>query len=104
MTRTTSEPYPYPKFCYLGDTLGVRGGVEEATRAIVRCAWAKFKELFPILTARGASYHIKGKIYRACVQSMLTYGTETWAMKAENLHSLERTEQMMVRWMCVVEG
>ena len=30
------------------------------------------------------------------------YGTETWAMKAENLHSLERAERMMVRWMCGV--
>ena len=67
-----------PKFCYLGDTLGAGGGVEEAARARVRCAWAKFKELSPILTARGASYHIKGKIYKACVQSVLTYGTETW--------------------------
>ena len=40
----------------------------------------------------------------ACVQSVLTYGigTETWAMKAENLHSLERAERMMVRWMCGV--
>ena len=45
-----------PKFCYLG-------GVEEAARARVRCAWAKFKELSPIPTARGASYCIKGKIY-----------------------------------------
>ena len=34
-----------PKFCYLGDTLGAGGGVEEAARARVRCAWAKFKEL-----------------------------------------------------------
>ena len=33
---------------------------------------------------------------------MLIYGTDTRAMKAENLHSLERTEQMMVRWMCGV--
>ena len=30
---------------------------------------------------------------------MLTYWTETWAMKAENLHSLERAERMMVRWL-----
>ena len=67
-----------------------------------RCAWAKFKELSPLLTARGASYRIKGKIYRACVQSVLAYGTETWAMKKANLHSLERTERMMVRWMCGV--
>ena len=59
-----------PKFCYLGDTLGL----EEAARARVRCAWARFKELSPILSARGASYRIKGRIYRACVQSVLTYG------------------------------
>ena len=57
-----------PRFCYLGDTFGA-GGVEEAARARVRCAWAKFKELSPILTARGASYCIKGKIYKASVQS-----------------------------------
>ena len=92
-----------PKFCYLGDTLDAGGGgVEEAARARVRCAWAKFKELSPILTARGASYRIKGKIYKACVQSALTFGTETWAMKEASLHSLERTERMMVRWMCGV--
>ena len=41
------------KFCYLGDTLGSGGGVVEAARARVRCAWAKFKELSPILTVRG---------------------------------------------------
>ena len=91
-----------PKFCYLGDTLGEGGGVEEAIRARRRCAWAKFKKLSPILTARGASYRIKRKIYKACVQSPLTYGAETWAMKKANLQSLERTERMMVRWMCGV--
>ena len=55
-----------------------------------------------IISARGASYRIKGKISKACVQSALTYGTETWAMKKANLQSLERTERMMVRWMCGV--
>ena len=44
------------------------------------------------------------KINRAYVQSLLIYETETWPMKAENLHGLERTEAelMMVRWMCGV--
>ena len=69
------------KPCYLGDTLGSGGGVVEAARARVRCAWAKFKELSPILTVSGASYRIKGRIYSACVQSVLIYGTETWAMR-----------------------
>ena len=76
--------------------------MEEAPRARVRCAWARFKELSPILTTRGASYRIKGKIYKTCVQSVLTYGTEIWAMKAANLQTLERTERMMVIWMCGV--
>ena len=40
----------------------------EAARARVRCAWAKFKELSPILTTRGASYRIKGRIYSVCVR------------------------------------
>ena len=33
------------KFCYLGDAMGSGGGAEEASRARVRCAWAKFREL-----------------------------------------------------------
>ena len=85
-----------PKFCYLGDTLGAGGGVEETSRATVWCAWATFNQLSPVLAVRGASYRIKGKIYKACVQSALTYWTETWAMKKANLHSLEETERMKV--------
>ena len=76
--------------------------MEEVARARVRCAWAKFKEFSPILTARGASYRIKGKIYNDCIQTVLTYGTETWATKKANLHSLQRMERIMVRWMCGV--
>ena len=71
-----------PKFCYLGNTQGSGGGVVEASRARVRCASAKFKELSPILTVRGASYRIKGRIYSACVHSFLIYGTETWTMNS----------------------
>ena len=73
------------------------GGAEEASRARVRRAWAKFRELSPILTARGASLIVKGKFYRACVQSVLVYGSETWAMKVDDMQRLERTERLMVR-------
>jgi len=90
------------KFCYLGDMIGAGGGAEEASRTRVRCAWGKFRELLPILTMRGASLKLKGKIYRSCVQSVLVYGSETWPMKLEDMHRLERNERMMVRWMCGV--
>ena len=94
-----------PKFCYLGEsgnTLGAGGGADEAARARVRCAWAKFKELSLNWTACGAFYHMKGEIFRACVQSVSTYRTKIWTMKAENRQFLGKAERMMVRWMCGV--
>ena len=89
-------------FCYLGDTIGAAGGADQACRTRVRCAWSKFRELMPILTSRGASLKLKGKIYMQCVQSTMVYGSETWPMKADDLLRLVRTERMMVRWMCGV--
>ena len=90
------------KFCYLGDMIAAGGGTEEASRARARCAWAKFKELAPILTSRGASLKVKGQVYRSCVQTVLVYGSETWPVKNEDVQRMERAERMMVRWMCGV--
>ena len=45
------------RVCYLGDMFGADGGAKEASRARVRslrCAWAKFRELAPILTSKGS--------------------------------------------------
>ena len=36
---------------------------------------------------------------RNSVQYVLVYGRETWAMKAEDMQRLERTERMMIKWM-----
>ena len=54
----------------------------------------------PILTMRGTSLKVKGKIYKACVQSVMMYGSETWAMKVEDTQKLKRTQASMMRWMC----
>ena len=62
------------EFRYLGDVIGAGGGAEEASRARVRCAWAKFRSLAPVLTVRGASLKKKGKVYETCVQ-------EFWCME-----------------------
>jgi hypothetical protein len=48
------------KFCNSGDMKGSSGGAEEASRA--RCAWGKFRELAPILTSKGASVKVKGRV------------------------------------------
>ena len=77
-----------PKFCYLG---------EEAARARVRCAWAKFKELFPILTTCDALYHMKGKIYRACFQ-FKHVDIWNWNMDNEGLKSVLREQRILFWW------
>ena len=33
---------------------------------------------------------------------VMTYGSETWAVKMEDMQRLERTEKIMIRWMCGV--
>ena len=76
--------------------------MEEAVRCRVRCAWGKFNELMLILTMRGTSFKVKGKIYKACVQSVMMYGSETWAMNVEDTQKLKRTEASMMWRMCGV--
>ena len=45
---------------------------------------------------------LKGKMYGACVRSSMIYGSETWAVNAEQEAKVERAEMRMVRWMCGV--
>ena len=54
--------------------IGSGGGAEDASSMRVKCALGKFRELSPILTARRASLKLKGKVYRACVQSVMVQG------------------------------
>ena len=96
-----------PKFCYLGDTLGAGGGADKAAielwcDVLVQGAIAHPYSLSLQPVGRGASYFMNGKMFRACVQSVLTYGIETWALKAKNLQSLGRAERMIMSWICGV--
>jgi len=68
----------------------------DASRVKVRSACFKFRELAPVLTSREAALKVKEKVYRACIQSVLGYVSET-AVKVEVMARLERTERMMVR-------
>ena len=88
------------KFCYLDDMTDTGGGAENALRTGIRCAWGKFNKLKPFLVLRGTSQKLKGKINRACVQSVLVYRSEAWPMKIEDAKRLLHTERAMVRRMC----
>ena len=55
--------------------------MEQAVATRVRAALMKFGELGGILCTRGASLRMKGVVYKACVNSVMTSDAETWAMK-----------------------
>ena len=51
------------EFCYLGDMVNADDGADSAVVARIRCAWKMFRELSHILTFKGASLKLKGKVY-----------------------------------------
>ena len=79
------------KFCYLGDMISAGGVVEESIAGRIRCGWKKFRECLSVLT----SLCTKGKIFQACVRSVVLYGSETLALKEEDLGKLERNDMMV---------
>ena len=50
-----------------------------------------------ILRKRGTSLIVKGKLYSACVRSLMIYGIDVWDTRVEDM---VRAERMMVRPMC----
>jgi len=91
------------KFCYLGEMLDADGGCDSAVTARDRSAWKTFRKYLPILTGKGFSLKLKGKVYATCVSSCLTHGRETWPMKVEHELKMNCTEMSMIRWMCEVK-
>ena len=63
-------------------------------------AWCKFRELYPLLSMR--EFPLKFKINLQSMCTELLYGSETWAMKVEDMNKLERAERSMLRMMCDV--
>ena len=80
-------------FCYLGDMLDAGGSVESSSIIHVNCFWSKFRDLLPLLGSRAGALSVKGSLYRACVQTVMLYGSETWPTKVA-------TEMSVIRWMC----
>ena len=95
---------PYGRnFRGAGDMLDTDGGCDSTVTTRVRFAWKKFHKYLPILTGKGFSLKLKGKVYATCVRSCLMHGSETWPKKVEHELKMNRTEMSMIRWMCGVK-
>ena len=62
------------QFCYLGDVLECGGRSERVIRATVGAGWGKWKEIASLLVNRGIPLHHRGKVYEACIRSVMLYG------------------------------
>ena len=79
------------------------GGCDSAVTARVRSAWKKFREYLLILTGKGFSLKLKGKVHATFVRSCMMHGSETWPMKVEHELKMNHTEMSTIRWMCGVK-
>ena len=87
------------QFCYLGDVLECGGGSERAIRARVGAAWGKWNEIASLLVNRDIPLHHHGKVYEACIRSVMLYGGETWALTARLEAILLSCDRRMLRYM-----
>ena len=55
-----------------------------------------------MLTNKKVALRLKDRVYIACVQSPMLYGSETWAANTEHVARLSRAEMRMVKCMCGV--
>lgn len=90
-------------FRYLGDTISSTGGCVDAVTARIKAAWGAFRELLPILTNKAISLSIRGVVFKSCVRTVLTYGSETWAALAADIQRIVTADRGMVRWICGVK-
>ena len=55
-----------------------------------------------MLTSKRFSLCRKGRLFGACVRTVILHGCETWAVKEEDMMRLERADRAMIRWICGV--
>jgi len=91
------------KFCYLGDMLSVDRDADAAVETRIRIGWNKFRQLVPLLTNKGMSFIVRGRLYSSCVRSNMLHGSETWPVRKENEVALQQVEMRIVRWMCGIK-
>ena len=68
------------EFCYLGDLLDTEGGVERSVRMRVAAAWRKWREISGLHNNKGIPLKHRGRIFDACIRSVLLYGSKGWPM------------------------
>ena len=78
------------------------GGVGRPIRPRVDAAWRKWTEISSLLVNRGIPLPQRGKVYKACIRSVMHYGGETWALTGRLATVLLCFDRKMLRYMAGV--
>jgi hypothetical protein len=87
------------QFCYLGDMLDSEGRVERSVRKRVAGAWKKWREIGGLLINKGIPLSYRGKVYEACIRSVLLYGLKTWSLTKNVQDVLIGCDRRMLSYM-----
>ena len=83
--------------------LSLGGGCELASITRCKCAWAKFRQLLPLLANRHLSLLTRGRVYSTCIRRAMLHAAETWPVTVSILNRLRRNDLAMIRWMCNIK-
>ena len=68
--------------------------------ARARIGWVKFRECRELLNSKRFLLKLKGMVYQSCIRSAMSYGSETWCLRENEMAILRKNERAMVRAMC----
>ena len=74
------------------------GGAKLSVRSIIMPARNKWRQLGGIMKYRNFPLSVKVGVYKTCIKPVLMYENETWAVRTEDVKTMERTDMRMIRW------
>jgi hypothetical protein len=84
-------------FTYLGSCVTNDGSIHKEISLRVAKARAAYAGLGHLWRRKDVSLKTKARVYNASVRSVLLYGCETWALRAEDTRRLETFDQRCLR-------
>ncbi|KAA3671415.1 electron transfer flavoprotein alpha subunit, partial [Paragonimus westermani] len=75
-------------FTYLGSTISSACNIADEISARIAKARVAFSKLRHLWRRKDVRLSLKGRVYNACVRSILLYGSETWPVRKQDINRL----------------
>ncbi|KAA3680816.1 uncharacterized protein DEA37_0005169 [Paragonimus westermani] len=75
-------------FTYLGSTISSACNIADEISARIAKAPVAFSKLRHLWRRKDVRLSLKGRVYNACVRSILLYGSETWPVRKQDINRL----------------